>query len=52
MRVRLLVLVAAVAALPAVASADPNDIVLSRLTYGFDGRDFDPDLEPEDSAPS
>jgi hypothetical protein len=31
---------AAVLAIPGIASADPNDIVLSRLTYGFDADDL------------
>lgn len=41
-----IVAVAAFVTIPGIATADPNDIVLSRLTYGFDAGEFDPDVEP------
>lgn len=45
-RPKIILLLLPALALPAIASADSNDIVLSRLTYGFDGDEWNPDIEP------
>ena len=44
MRAQTFVILAALAA-PGLSWADPNDVVLSRLTYGFDGSRYNPDIE-------